>query len=70
MFAPAKTPREIIDRLYREMTDVLKHPAVVEKYTAMSIDPMPMTPQEFDARVAREIAVSLDIVKKAGLKFN
>lgn len=70
MFAPSKTPREIIDRLYREMTEVLRHPAVVEKYTTMSIDPMPMTPQEFDARVVREIAVSLDIVKKAGLKFN
>jgi tripartite-type tricarboxylate transporter receptor subunit TctC len=70
MFAPARTPREIVDKLHQETAEVLKHPSVAEKYAAMNNDPMPITPAEFDALVAREIAISLDIVKKAGLKFH
>jgi tripartite-type tricarboxylate transporter receptor subunit TctC len=70
MFAPAKTPRPIIDRLYEELQKALKLPAVKEKLTTLGNEPMPMTPKEFDALVRKEIASNLQVVKKAKLKFD
>lgn len=70
MFVPAKTPRDIIDRLHYETIEALKHPMVQEKYRALSIDPMPMKPEEFDALIVQEIAMNHAIVKAAGLKFD
>jgi tripartite-type tricarboxylate transporter receptor subunit TctC len=70
MFVPAKTPREIVDRLYQETQKALRLPAVVEKFGPQGIEPMPMTSAEFDALIKKEIAVNVALVKAAGLKFN
>jgi tripartite-type tricarboxylate transporter receptor subunit TctC len=70
MFVPAKTPREIVDRLYQETQKALRLPAVVEKFGPQGIEPMPMTSAEFDALIKKEIAINVALVKAAGLKFN
>ena len=70
MLVPAKTPRDIVDRLHRETQKVLQLPAVQEKLKPQGIDPMPLTPAEFDALIVKEIASNIAIVKAAGLKFN
>jgi tripartite-type tricarboxylate transporter receptor subunit TctC len=70
MFVPAKTPREIVERLYQETQKALRLPAVVEKFGPQGIEPMPMTPAEFDALIKKEIAINVALVKAAGLKFN
>jgi len=70
MFVPAKTPREIVERLYAETQKALRLPAVVEKFGPQGIEPMPMTSAEFDALIKKEIAINVALVKAAGLKFN
>jgi tripartite-type tricarboxylate transporter receptor subunit TctC len=70
MFVPAKTPREIVDRLYQETQKALRLPAVMEKFGPQGIEPMPMTSAEFDALIKKEIAINVALVKAAGLKFN
>jgi tripartite-type tricarboxylate transporter receptor subunit TctC len=70
MFVPAKTPRDIVDRLYQETQKVLRLPSVKEKFAPQGIEPMPLTSAEFDALVKKEIAANLAFVKAAGLKFN
>ena len=70
MLVPAKTPRDIVDRLHRETQKVLQLPAVQEKLKPQGIDPMPLTPAEFDALIVKEIASNIAIVKAAGLRFN
>ena len=70
MLVPAATPREIITRLHQETQKALQVPAVVQKFTAQGIDPMPLTPGEFDALIKKEIAVNIALVKAAGIKFN
>jgi tripartite-type tricarboxylate transporter receptor subunit TctC len=70
MFVPAKTPREIVERLYQETQKALRLPAVVEKFGPQGIEPMPMTSAEFDALIKKEIAINVALVKAAGLKFN
>jgi tripartite-type tricarboxylate transporter receptor subunit TctC len=43
---------------------------VQEKLKPQGIDPMPLSPAEFDALIVKEIASNIAIVKAAGLKFN
>ena len=68
LFLPAKTPREIIDKLNRDTLKALQEPKVRDKLAALGVDPMVMTPSEFAAYVEKEIALNAALVKAAGLK--
>lgn len=69
LFVPARTPKDIIDRLYAETKKVLALPAVQEKFKPQGIEPMNLTPEQFDALIRKEVEVNLAFVKAAGLKF-
>ena len=68
LFLPAKTPREIVDKLHRETLKALQEPKTRERLAALGVDPMVMTPNEFDAHVQKEIAFNAALVKEIGLK--
>lgn len=68
LFAPARTPREIVERLNRETLRALQTPKVREKLAGLGVDPMPMSPEEFAAHVEREVALNAALAQKAGLK--
>jgi tripartite-type tricarboxylate transporter receptor subunit TctC len=68
LFLPAKTPREIVDKLHRETLKALQEPKVRDKLAALGFDPMVMTPSEFDAFVAKDIAVNAVLVKAVKLQ--
>jgi len=68
MFLPAKTPENIVDRLYRETIKALQEPKVREKLSAMSVDPLAMSSGEFDAYVQKQIKSDAELVRAAGLK--
>lgn len=68
LFLPAKTPREIVDKLHRETLKALQEPKVRDKLAALGFDPMVMTPDEFHGHVLKEIAINADLVKAIGLK--
>jgi tripartite-type tricarboxylate transporter receptor subunit TctC len=70
MFLPAKTPREIVERLHQETLKALRAPGVPEKLAQQGIEPMPITPAAFDAQIKSEIDSILALVKAAGIKFN
>ena len=70
LLAPAKTPRPIIERLHAETNKVLKLPAVQEKLKPLGVEPMPLTPQEFDTMIRKEIQLNIALAKQAGLKLN
>jgi tripartite-type tricarboxylate transporter receptor subunit TctC len=70
MLVPANTPRDIIDRLHAETQKAMALPAVREKFAPQGIEPMPLSPTEFDALIKKEIAANIALVKAADLKFN
>ena len=70
LLVPAKTPRDIVDRLHAEVQKALALPAVQQKFAPQGIDPMPLSPAEFDALIRKEIAINIALVKAAGIKFN
>jgi tripartite-type tricarboxylate transporter receptor subunit TctC len=70
MFAPAATPKEVVERLNAETVKALRHPGVGEKIGNAGGDPMPMTTAEFGAFVQDEIEVNARLVKAADVKVN
>ncbi|MGB6796224.1 MAG: tripartite tricarboxylate transporter substrate-binding protein [Xanthobacteraceae bacterium] len=68
VFAPAKTPRDVVETLNREARKALDAPKVREKLTALGVDPMIMSPAEFDTYVRKDIVASAVLVKSAGIK--
>ena len=70
VFLPAKTPRDIVDKLHDETLKALQTPKVRDKLATLGVDPMVMTPKEFDAYVEKEIAVNAALVKAADIKTN
>jgi tripartite-type tricarboxylate transporter receptor subunit TctC len=70
MLAPAKTPRSIVERLHSEVNKVLAQPGVMEKLHSQGVEPMPLSPAEFDAMIAKEVASNIELVRKLGLKFS
>src|SRR3954468_9383938 len=56
VFVPAKTPREIIDRLYATGSRVLTEPAMQESLKKLGVESSAITPREMDALVAGETA--------------
>lgn len=68
LFAPARTPRDVIDKLHAEVSKALATPKVQDKLVALAIDPMGMTPQEFDALIDMQIASDAALARAAGLK--
>ncbi len=70
LFAPAKTSREIVARMNREVTKAFQLPEIRERYASLGAEPLPMRPEEFDAYVRSEIELNGAIVRAAGIKAN
>ena len=70
ILVPAKTPRGIVNKLHRETQKALRELKVREKLEALGVEPMTMTPDEFDARVKSEIAMNAALVRTIGLRAN
>jgi tripartite-type tricarboxylate transporter receptor subunit TctC len=68
MLAPAKTPRPLIERLNREITDIMKQEDVRNRWIALGVEPVPTTPQEFDKFIRDDIATVVKLARAAGVK--
>jgi tripartite-type tricarboxylate transporter receptor subunit TctC len=69
-FVPARTPRHIVETLHRETLKALKTPNVEDKLATLGLEPMVMTPAEFDAHVKAEIRANAALINAAGIKIN
>jgi len=67
-FLPSKTSRVIVDRLHAEAVKALAAPAVKAKLATLGVDPMPMSPTEFDAFIAKQIVSDAALAKTAGIE--
>ena len=65
-FAPASTPKAVIDTLNRGINKALASPDVVERLTKLGMDPVTSTPEEFARIVASDYAKWGPIVKASG----
>ena len=68
MMAPAKTPREIVNRLHDEVVKALATPEVKERFVTLGADAWTLRPEQFDAYLRDEIKANAILVKAAGLQ--
>lgn len=67
-FAPAGTPRALVDRLNVEVDRILRLPDVKERLAVLAFDYTPNTPQQFAEYVRKEVAKWGKVVKDSGAR--
>jgi tripartite-type tricarboxylate transporter receptor subunit TctC len=68
LFAPARTPDEIVKVLARESVEVLRQPAMVELLLKQGIDADGSTPQALKDQLDSEITKWARVIREAGIK--
>ncbi|HKQ27048.1 MAG TPA: tripartite tricarboxylate transporter substrate binding protein, partial [Burkholderiales bacterium] len=68
LVAPAKTPGPIIERLNKEVVEILRTPALKEKFTAAGIDITPSTPAELGERIRADLPYYTKLMREAGIQ--
>lgn len=63
LLAPAKTPRDVVNKLNQEVNKALTQPDVKERMAKLGGEPMPMAPERFDAFIREEHATLSGIMK-------
>jgi tripartite-type tricarboxylate transporter receptor subunit TctC len=69
LMAPAGTPKDVIDKLAREIALGVKDPKVIERLTEYGVDPLGSSPEEFAKMIAADIALWSEAVKVADDKI-
>jgi len=70
MFVPAKTPRDIVDRLYSETQKALQDASVKERLAKLGVEPLAMTQPEFERYFKADVADTEKLAKQAGIEKN
>ena len=70
VMARAGTPKEIIDKVNKDITEALKMPDVVDKLTSFGAVPAPNTPAQFDAVIKEDTERYGKVLKAAGVGVN
>jgi tripartite-type tricarboxylate transporter receptor subunit TctC len=68
VLVPSGTPRDIIERLNREIVAIVALPAVRERLAALGFEPIASTPAEFAGRIQAEIAKWAKVIRDANIK--
>jgi tripartite-type tricarboxylate transporter receptor subunit TctC len=68
ILAPAGTPPAIIETLGAALRAILVEPAVVAQLARQGIEPAPVTPEQFAARIHADIAKWRRVVQAAGIQ--
>ncbi len=68
VLAPARTPSAIVERLSREIANVLRTPDVAQTFNERGIEPVGNTPAEFRAFIESETKRWLKVAQDAGVK--
>ena len=70
LFAPAKTPKDIIDRLARETAAAVRHPEVMKRLSEIAADPVGSSPAEQDAMLKKQVAQFRPIIQELGVTLD
>lgn len=68
IFAPAGTPREIINKINAEVIRIIRMPDVRARWDAIGAEPVDDTPQQFSSWVASELDKWGKVIQSSGAK--
>jgi tripartite-type tricarboxylate transporter receptor subunit TctC len=67
-FAPAGTPKRIVDQLNRQIALILQLPDTKKRLAALGFDAMENTPEQFTAYIRIEVAKWAKVIKESGAR--
>jgi tripartite-type tricarboxylate transporter receptor subunit TctC len=65
---PARTPKEVVAFLHRELSAIMKLPAVREQLAALGFEPVAGTPEEFGRHARAEFEKWAKVIKDSNIK--
>ena len=65
MLAPAKTPKPVVAKINAEVARILALPEVKERMATLGAEPMPMSPDQFDAYIKEEYTTLGAVMRSA-----
>ena len=68
LLAPARTPPEIVGRLYAAVVKVLQSDVAKKRLTELAFTPIANTPAEFGSFLAKEVALWANVAATAGIQ--
>lgn len=68
VFAPAKTPRAIVERLNADMRRVLNSPSVKQRITSSGAEVVAGSPGAFAANIKKDVAALGKVIRSAGIR--
>jgi tripartite-type tricarboxylate transporter receptor subunit TctC len=69
LFGPAKLPKEVVDRVARDIAVVLAKPEVKDAFGKLAFEPRSSSPQELSAFVAEQLEAYRRAARAAGLSL-
>jgi tripartite-type tricarboxylate transporter receptor subunit TctC len=68
MLVSSKTPNDIVQKLNQFSLKALQSNEVKERLASLGAEPLPMSPEQFDAMIRAEMTTNAEIIKAAGIK--
>ena len=68
IFVPAKTPRDVVDRIHAESVKAMQVPAVQERLAKVGSEPMPMSVDEFGKYFRDDVLATAKLMQQVGVK--
>ena len=68
MFAPAGTPMDIVNKLWREVQIAEKKPAVLDRFAKLGVEPVADSPADYKKFIQAEIKAYAEQARLAGIK--
>jgi tripartite-type tricarboxylate transporter receptor subunit TctC len=69
LLAPAGTPREIVERLNREIVAAVKLQDIQRRLFEEAVAPIGSSPAEFSAHISKELARAARVIRESGATF-
>lgn len=70
IIGPAKLPREVVQRIYKEARTALANPALLERFRQLDTEADGSTPEEFLELTRRETPKWADVIRRSGAKVD
>lgn len=69
VFAPARTPTDVVRKLNEEINKAVKTPAIAQQLVDRGMTPLTMTPDEFAKLFADDVRKWSNVIRTAGIKL-
>jgi tripartite-type tricarboxylate transporter receptor subunit TctC len=66
LYVPAATPAQVVQRLNKDVNDILREPATIDRYRKLGFEVFQSTPQQFGAFTQSELKKWRDVIQVAG----